>query len=178
MNQLADVSTWEFVSWNKVPHLENTNRFFSLKDMSKYWKNIIANSGKVWHPVQILTGRRLKKKRNHLVSMVTVLVEIVVWAYWTCIKAFPREVRGFEERRKKKKIWQPLQKAQRHFMLNKCFTFVMWSITKCCCQENIRCLVSTHFYSKHVFVRAWYYIRQTTYANLFLHTCTWKSVCE
>lgn len=63
VNQSADVSTWEFVSWNKVPQLENINRFFSLKDLSKYWKNIIASSGKVWHRVQILTGRRLEKKK-------------------------------------------------------------------------------------------------------------------
>lgn len=49
VNQLADVSTWKFVSWNKVPHLENINRFFSLKELSKYWKNIIPNGRKVWH---------------------------------------------------------------------------------------------------------------------------------
>lgn len=104
VNQLADVSTWEFVSWNKVPHLENINRFFfffkrSVQILKKYyceqWKGLALGP--------IPDRKEVGKKRNHLVSMATVLVEIVVWAYWTCIKAFPREVRGFEERRKKKK---------------------------------------------------------------------------
>lgn len=57
VNQLVDVNTWKFVSWNKVSHLENVNnRGFFLKNLSKYWKNIIANSEEVWHWVQTLTS--------------------------------------------------------------------------------------------------------------------------
>lgn len=111
VNPLADVSTWEFISWNKVPHLENINRFFALKDLSKYWKNIIANSGKVWHRVQILTGRRLEKKKKPLGFYGNNASRNSCVSIPNVHKSLPKGSQRIWRKKEEKKKWQSLQKA-------------------------------------------------------------------